>query len=1626
MTDRSNTKKSKGKSLEEKMEQVYQKKTQREHVYDLPDTYIGSIISNTGPMWVYSDESETIELREITYNPGLFKIYDEPISNTYDQHKRDKTCKTIKVNFDKKSGMIKIYNDGNGIPVVVHPEHKVYIPELIFGHMLTGSSYSENDSEVTGRNGIGVKCTNIFSKKFILETVYVNKKEKIYKKYVQEFTDNMLNIGTPVITDVSENTETYTEITFYPDYEKFGMKGMTDDILALFKKRVYDMSVCTDKRVSVYLDNKKIKVKLFEDFIKMHYLQTPKVVYEEVNEKWRVGVVFDPDNGGNQVSFVNSNWTFIGGTHVEYIANQITKKVIDYIKSKKDGKSLVIKPAQIREHLTFFIDCNIVKPSFSSQTKGEMTKKSVDFGSSCELSQGFIKKIIDSGLAELVTKLAMSRANAGLKTTDGKRVSSIKDIPKLHDAHLAGTRRSKECSLILTEGDSALSFAISGMSVLGRDKFGAFPLKGKLLNVRNATAAQIKKNQEFIYLKRILGLKQDVKYNDVSKLRYGKIIVLTDQDSVSGDTPLLLKHRKNIIIKTINDLSTDWIETEDGKETSRTNFKVWTDKGWTDIVRIIKHRVNKRMYRVYTKSGVVDVTEDHSLLKSDSEEISPKECKVNDELLHSYPIFDQTLTEQINDELSTHVEKLGNSETNEKDAYLMGVYFSNNIYEENCWKFVNNDPYILMDVSDMLKKYYGYESHYNAGESDYYMLTVFESENSSEYFDKYRNIFTDGNSNRIIPMEILNGSLESRRKFFNGMCNIEYSGKISENYTRKIYPSSKIEAHCIYLLCKSIGLEVTLCDYFNKLELNISVKKQYENSTKITKIIDLGICSTEVYDLETENHHFQAGVGSMIVHNTDGSHIKGLVINMFQHFWPELLQIDGFIQTMSTPLVKVWRKTDATKKNPVEFFTLTSYEEWVENEIKNGTISKWTKPKYYKGLGTSSEKEAREVFSDFENRIVSYVWEKYDVNGNEIISNEKKSKSNKNKNEDNEKLESDNENYSDDETEEENDSDKSESNKNLIYNSKSYDRILLAFDASRSDHRKTWLNSHNKHDVLEYDKQFVTYSEFIDKDLINFSKLDNERSIPSMIDSFKPSHRKILFAIIKKNQKGEIKVAQLASYVAEKTAYKHGEKSMEESIVGMAQRFTGSNNVPVLHPCGNFGSRRDGGNDHASPRYIFTYLDPITRKIFIEEDECILKYQEDEGDMIEPEYYCPIIPMILVNGAKGIGTGWSSEVPHFNMIDICKNLIRKLDGKEMKQIHPWYYGFKGTIEEEEKLKYKISGKFEIIDMDTVRITELPIKGNLCWTSDYCEYLKTLLYDEKTNKTGKIYDLNDNSGNNEICIDVIFKSGELQTLIKKSSDGKEEIEKYLKLTSRISMTNMWLYNAEGIITKYNTPLEILEEFYHFRLKMYGERKKHHLKLLNNELEILRNKVRFINDVLNKKIVLDNKLKSKIIAEIKKFGYPKLSNKLDALDPPNDDDDDIEEKVDKNENDDVDVDLKKGKGITYKSYSYITSMQLFSLTKDKVDELTETLKQKEKEVNDYNSTSEKDFWRRELNALMEYYPQWITDRENEEADDEIEGKKKKNKKDKKNNEDKKQIKKIKSSKNDEKNKSKKFKI
>ena len=530
---------------EKTVEQIYQKKTQLEHILLRPDTYVGSVEKHTEMMWVYDEASEGLVYRQIDYVPGFYKIFDEILVNAADHKIRDPNMDTLKVNIDKENGVISVYNNGRGIPVQIHANEGVYVPELIFGHLLTSSNYDDNEKKVTGgRNGFGAKLCNIFSKEFTIET----SDRTSGKSYKQLFYENMSKKGAPIIS--ANSKEDFTRVTFRPDFAKFHLTHIDADHEALLKKRVYDLAG-TVKQIKVFLNDRRIGIKSFKEYVEAinqsrqkqqqqqqlakdssELMTTPAVpplpiIYETANPRWEVAVSIS-DGQFQHISFVNHICTSKGGTHVTYVVDQIVHKLAEIVNKK--NKAAPVKPFQIRNHLSVFINCLIENPSFDSQTKENMTLRVSAFGSKCELSDEFIKKVVKSGIVESILDFAQRQQSKELRKTDGSKTSRISGIAKLDDANRAGTREGAMCTLILTEGDSAKALAVSGLSVIGRDLYGVFPLRGKLLNVREATHKQIMENQEINYLKQILGLQQGKVYEDTHSLRYGHLMIMTDQD----------------------------------------------------------------------------------------------------------------------------------------------------------------------------------------------------------------------------------------------------------------------------------------------------------------------------------------------------------------------------------------------------------------------------------------------------------------------------------------------------------------------------------------------------------------------------------------------------------------------------------------------------------------------------------------------------------------------------------------------------------------------------------------------------------------------------------------------------------------------------------------------------------------------------------------------------------------------------------------------------------------------------------------------------------------------------------------------------------------------------------------
>ena len=1029
----------------------YQKFTQLEHILARPDTYVGSLEKDIEKQWVLNEDKSAMTQKMITHIPGLYKIFDEILVNAIDQCSVDSTVDAIKVNIDSASGTISVLNTGKGIPVEIHEKEQIYIPEMIFGNLLTSSNYNDNEKRTTGgRNGYGAKLANIFSTEFTVETYDTNSG----KHYTQTWTENMKTKTEPEIKK-KKLSKGFAKFTFTPDLSRFKMKKLDKDIVAMFEKRVYDACACTPATVNVYLNDVKLNFKSFEKYIDL-YIGSKKDtlrVYDS-GKRWDVAVAHS-DDGFKQVSFVNGIATSVGGSHVDHIVKQIIQKLTDKLTAKNANHN--VKPNFIRDHLFVFVKATLENPSFSSQTKTECTSKVSSFGSRFDADEEFIKKVHKLGIMDDALALAKHKELRDLSKTDGKKRTTLKNVPKLDDANKAGSNQSHKCTLILTEGDSAKAFAIAGLSIVGRDYYGVFPLRGKLLNVREATAKQLVDNAEINALKQILGLQQNKVYSNVNELRYGKIMILTDAD-------------------------------------------------------------------------------------------------------------------------------------------------------------------------------------------------------------------------------------------------------------------------------------------------------------------------------------------------VDGSHIKGLIVNFIHHFWPSLLTTD-FITAMVTPVIK------ASRSNTVHsFYTLHDFNAWKETNSTSG----WN-IKYYKGLGTSTSSEAKEYFKDLGTNIIQY--------------------------------------HNDPET-----------------NSS----IELAFKKENADKRKTWIiEGIDANETLDFNQKQVSYNTLINKDLIWFSISDVQRSIPSMMDGLKPSQRKVIYACRKRSNK-EIKVSQLAGYVSTETAYHHGEQSMMGTIIQLAQDYVGSNNMNLLLPNGQFGTRLLGGKDAASPRYIFTRLSEHAVSQFHHDDDPLLDYLDDDGQKIEPKYFVPKIPLVLVNGAEGIGTGYSTSVPCYNPEDIKENINRILDNKGQKPMNPWYKNFKGKIVDNGSGTYTTYGVYNL-ERRYLTVTELPIGR---WTQDFKEHLD------------KMIDINIEGFENHSSDHTVNFKIELKPEYSKKLE-EATIIKDFKLSSNLSTKNMHLFDSNNNIAKYKNPQEIISEFVQVRLEFYAERKKHLLSNYQHSLDVLSNKIRFVRKICDEDIVIFKKKKETIVALLKSHKFIEFDGSYDYL-------------------------------------------------------------------------------------------------------------------------------------------------
>lgn len=514
--------------------------------------------------------------------------------------------------------------------------------------------------------------------------------------------------------------------------------------------------------------------------------------------------------------------------------------------------------------------------------------------------------------------------------------------------------------------------------------------------------------------------------------------------------------------------------------------------------------------------------------------------------------------------------------------------------------------------------------------------------------------------------------------------------------------------------------------------------------------------------------------------DADGSHIKGLVINAFEALWPKLLcNNPGYISLFSTPIVKI--RLQGSKK-VIAFYSYKEYHKW---QRENPNV-KFT-AKYYKGLGTSTTTEGKEYFQNMENNVMKLVVE-------------------------------------------------------------SRDKRLLdsVFDSQEVEWRKEWMTKANAltGDIdIDRSRSTLSISDFVHKEMVHFALLGNARALAHSVDGLKPSQRKILWAMLRRGSNEAAKVAQLSGYISEVSSFHHGENSLQDTIIKMAQNFTGGNNINYLVPEGQFGSRQQLGSDHAAPRYIFTKLSRFARILFPAEDDPLLDYVDEEGSTVEPTHYVPIIPTLLCNGSVGIGFGFSSSIPPFHPLDVASAVRSMINGESAKQVVkrlvPWAVGFQGHIRRSEEGEFIAVGKYTAYQNSRLHVTELPWNISI---ESFRSHISSLASQDVVHRIA------DYSGANHIDVDLILDDNHATTWA--------EMENTLSLTQRVHI-NGTVFSPNGTLSPLESDLSPIVQW-HFdrRLDLYKKRRQRNLRLMGDELAKLESTWTFVTHFREGKIDLLN--------------------------------------------------------------------------------------------------------------------------------------------------------------------------
>jgi DNA gyrase/topoisomerase IV subunit B len=1490
----------------------YHQITHVEHILKRPDTYIGGIEKENKELYIYDEETNKFKKRQMEYIEGFMRIHMEIIYNSIDNISRSKerglTCDMIKIEINRESKRMSVTNNGLSIPIVKNDNNE-YIPEMLFGNLMAGSNFDDTeDRYTTGRNGLGAKLTNIYSKYFEVE-INDPKNELIYK---QTWTDNISNKGEAII-EKSKNVVGYVKITWSPDFEYFRLeKEYTDDQIELLKKVAYDIAGNALK-CAITFNGIRIRFKTFVEYCGLYKEGLDKEVINirhkqiELIEEYESNVVITgayERNSNISISFINNLYTIDNGKHYSLWSD----KILNAICEKLSKKNNIVEQKDIKKFFNIIVSCRMKNPTFKSQNKAQLTGSKDIIDTGIDIG-AIINKISKWEIMNKIKEYLESKEDAKLKKTTDTRKRAV-HIENYDAANKAGTKQSRYCSLLLCEGLSAKTYAVVGMSYImsymrnmeyniseiekdenkikGRDWMGIYPLRGVPLNSRNATMDQISKNREITDIIKILNIEKDLDYNikeNYEKLTYGKVIILTDADTDGSRIKGLLLNIFHDMFKSLLSLS----------------YIVCMK---TPILKIVTRRQKEALfYNEYIARRYIEV------YKNEIKEIKYYKglgTSNNEDIKNSFAKFMEIL--KYDDKTDNMMDVMFNKKKNYSDDRKV-------LIERFKYKINDND---IEKINEYISKTDKEAAH----------ITTNKTVNISSFIKNDMVEFSIANCKRAIP-HIMDGLKQSQRKILYGIFlkKLNYESKSIKVAQLSGYVSEKTNYHhgeqnlCETIIkmaqsyvgtnnipllyadgqfgCLSRDEKVLLWSGEIKRADEITIKdKLIGDDGNIRNILKLIHGYDNMYEIiQYANNSYN--------YKVNGEHILTLICTIHKKIqWKEhnktwylyyfdmntLKLREKTIKTNDENEFKI-NKDEGYKKiydfsknisdNNIYDIKLNDYMSMTEatkgslKGVKNSKCINWNRqnvpidPYIYgawlcngddNGCGfLSYNKEMTKQWVIWADTINAEITHKDDEGSHysirrkglgELLRNKVDKRGLNGVKSPYEVILKRNNLY-----------EKKRILKKYMINDKKTRLELLAgfIDSDETLHNK--LNyciskSYEKHKELIYKLQYIAnslgYITYIRKDKYNIDGLlmmylhisgDNMDEIPVKLE-----HKRIK----SNNKKNKYNVNIEVKYIGKDEYY--GWK------IDKNERFL-LKDYTITH-----NSRSLLGEDAASPRYIFTKLNKYTRLIYNNNDDYVLKNVIDDGDEVEPEYYVPIIPMILVNGCKGIATGFSTEIINFNVFEIIKYIKYWLKNDiydDNITINPWYKGFEGKIKQINEMKWDTFGVYNYDGIsNTISVYEIPVLVSI---KDFKDNLDKLICSKK------IISYNNYSTENKpVFVIKTTKqfNGDVLTLIPKSR-------------SSLSISNMTLYDVNYVLRKFNNVYDIIKYYCEVRLDHYDKRKKYMIDVLETELIKISNKHRFILHVIDDNTIVFKKRNEEITKKLEEYEYEKIDETYDYL-------------------------------------------------------------------------------------------------------------------------------------------------